>query len=174
MTTYFFSPATRAAVHRIPLFLVCCAIGLQACSTLAGYETPSVSITSVRTVRSEGALPDFVIGLRVINPNRNPLPIQGVSYAIRLAGNEIIRGVGNDFPVIEGYGQADLSITASADLFAGIRLFSELLRSPQDNVDYDVDARLDLGGLRPNLRVRDRGNLSLNNLNKSLDDLNRN
>jgi len=164
---------SAATSRRLLLFVICCAIALQGCSTLSGYETPSVSITSVRTAPSAGALPDFVIGLRVINPNRTALPVQGISYAVSLAGNEVIRGVGNDFPVIEAYGQADLTITASANLFAGIRLFSELLRSPQDSVDYDVDARLDLGGLRPTLRVRDRGNLSLSNLNESLNELDR-
>ncbi|MDX1482151.1 MAG: LEA type 2 family protein [Woeseiaceae bacterium] len=110
---------------------------------------------------SNGALPAFDIGLRVTNPNRNALRLQGISYTVSLEGNQVIEGVGRDFPVIEAYGQEDIRITASANLFAGIRLFSDLLRSPRDSVDYTVEARLDLGGLRPSLRVRDEGSLSL-------------
>lgn len=134
---------------------------LSGCAGLSNYQAPSVTITSVRMVPSSGAVPAFDIGLRVTNPNRNALRLQGISYTVSLAGNEVIEGVGRDFPVIEGYGQEDLTITATANLFAGIRLFSELLSSPRDSVDYLVEARLDLGGLRPSLRVRDEGSLSL-------------
>ena len=135
---------------------------LQGCSgLLPSYETPTVSITSMRAVPSQGALPDFEIGLRVINPNRESLRLAGISYTVSLEGNELIKGVGRDFPEIPGYGQEDLMITASANLFAGIRLFSDLLNSPRDTFRYDIEARLDLGGLRPTLNVRDSGSLSL-------------
>jgi LEA14-like dessication related protein len=139
------------------------ALLLQACSgLLPSYETPTVGITSVRAVPSQGALPDFEIGLRVINPNREALRLAGISYTVSLEGNELIKGVGRDFPEIPGYGQEDLTITASANLFAGIRLFSELLNTPRDSFRYDIEAKLDLGGLRPTINVRDSGSLSLN------------
>lgn len=135
---------------------------LSACSGLMPrYEAPTVSITSVRAVPSQGALPDFEVGLRVINPNRDALGLVGISYTVSLEGNELIRGVGRDFPRIEGYGQEDLTITASANLFAGIRLISELMNSPRQDVRYDIEAKLDLGGLRPTLTVRDSGMMSL-------------
>ena len=147
--------------NRLLLVFFAALLYLQGCAALSNFETPSVTITSVRMVPSSGAVPAFDIGLRVTNPNRNALRLQGISYTVSLAGNEVIEGVGRDFPVIEGYGQQDLTITATANLFAGIRLFSELLNSPRDSVDYRVEARLDLGGLRPSLRVRDEGQLSL-------------
>ena len=145
----------------LPILLIAAVLFVQACSALPSYETPTVSITSVRAVPSQGALPDFEIGLRVINPNRDSLRLAGISYTVSLEGNELIKGVGRDFPEIPGYGQEDLMITASANLFAGIRLFSDLLNSPRDTVRYDIQARLDLGGLRPTLNVRDAGSLSL-------------
>lgn len=144
-----------------PILLIASALLVQACSALPSYETPTVSITSVRAVPAQGALPDLEIGLRVINPNRNSLRLAGISYTVSLEGNELIKGVGRDFPEIPGYGQEDLMITASANLFAGIRLFSDLVNSPRDTVRYDIEARLDLGGLRPTLNVRDSGSLSL-------------
>jgi len=153
---YRSSPARPAAT------LLLAATLLTACAgSLRGYEQPAVTVTSVRAVPSAGALPDFEIGLRVVNPNRQALPIEGISYSVSLQGNEILTGVGKDFPLIDGYSQEDLTVTASANLFAGMRLFGELLRANRDTVDYAVDARLDLGGFRPTLRVRDEGTLSL-------------
>lgn len=141
-------------------------LALQGCSLMQTWEPPGVTITGLRTVPSGRALPDFEIDLRVVNPNRQSLPIQGISYAISLAGNEIITGVGNDFPTVEAYGQENLTITASANLLAGIRLVTDLLRAGSDSVDYDIEARLDLGGLRPTLRVSDQGTLSLDSLRR--------
>lgn len=137
---------------------------LQACSVLPNYEAPIVTVTGLRMLPSEGIAPNFEIGLRIVNPNSFTLPIDGISYAIGIDGKDLIRGVGNDFPTIAGYGQADISISASADLLAGVRLFTDLLRSPRDSVDYNMEARLNLGGLRPSIRVRDEGMLSLNAL----------
>lgn len=139
---------------------------LQGCSLMPSYEPPKVAITGLRTVPTGRALPDFEIDLRVVNPNRQSLPIEGISYTISLGGNEILTGVGNDFPTVEGYGQQDLTITASANLLAGIRLVTDLLRAGRDSVDYDIEARLDLGGLRPTLRVRDEGTLSLSSFGR--------
>lgn len=139
---------------------------LHGCSLVPSYEPPTVAITGLRTVPSGRALPDFEIDLRVVNPNRQSLPIEGISYAIKLGGNEIITGVGNDFPTVESYGQQDLTITASANLLAGMRLVADLLQAGRDSVDYDIEARLDLGGLRPTLRVQDAGTLSLSSFGR--------
>ena len=135
---------------------------LTACSGLQpGYETPTVTVSSFKTLPGEGAMPAFEIGLRVINPNRDALELAGVSYTISLAGHEIIKGVGNELPVIEGYGEGEFTLTASANLFAGIRLVTDLMRADRDSFDYELEAKLDLGGLRPSIRVKDAGEISL-------------
>lgn len=157
---------TGATIPRKLAWLGMAVLALQGCSLMPSYEPPNVTISGLRTVPTGRALPDFEIDLRVINPNRQSLPIEGISYKISLGGNEIITGVGNDFPTVEGYGQQDLTITASANLVAGIRLVTDLLRSGRDSIDYGIEARLDLGGLRPTLRVRDEGVLSLSSLGR--------
>ena len=53
---------------------------LQACAGLRpGYETPTVTINSFRALPSQGVLPNFEIGLHVVNPNREALKLRGVS-----------------------------------------------------------------------------------------------
>ena len=99
-------------------------MGLQGCAGLRpGFETPTVTISSFKTLPSEGMLPAFAIGLRVINPNPEALTLRGISYTVSLDGYDVIKGVGNDLPVIDGYGEGEFNLTASADLFAGVRLF---------------------------------------------------
>ncbi len=135
---------------------------LAGCGTLRpGFETPSVSVSSFKTVPSDGMFPAFEIGLRVVNPNSYALNLDGVSYTISLEGNELIKGVANDLPVIPAYGDGEFQLTASANLLAGARLFSELMRSGNRSVAYAFEAKLNLSGLQPTIRVRDEGEISL-------------
>lgn len=126
-----------------------------------GYETPTVTVSSFRSLPSDGGMPAFEIGLRVINPNREPLELVGASYTISLDGRDLIKGVANDLPAIEGYGEGDFTLTATANLLAGARFVTDLLRSGKDSVRYELEAKLDVGGLRPTIRVRDSGEIAL-------------
>lgn len=128
---------------------------------LPGYERPTVTVSSFRALPSDGVVPKFEIGLHVINPNRDALKLQGVAYTVSLGGHELVKGVGNQLPVIEGYGEGDLTLTASANLLGGIRLVSEMINNPSDSIDYQFEARLDSGIFRRAIRVREAGKLSL-------------
>lgn len=144
--------------------LLAAAIAVSGCAGLgSGYETPTVNVTTFRAVPSSGAVPSFEIGLRVINPNREALQLQGVSYTVRLDGYEVIKGVANQLPVIEPYGEGTFTVTASVSLLAGIRLITELMNSPKDTFGYELEAKLDPGGFGRRIRIRDSGEISLSN-----------
>ena len=135
---------------------------LQACAGLRpGYETPTVSVNSFRAIPSQGALPNFEIGLHVVNPNREPLKLRGVSYTVNLGGHELIKGVGNELPVIEAYGEGGFTLTATPNLLAGIGLVTDLMRSSTDSIDYKLQAKLDVGMIQPAIRITDAGKISL-------------
>ena len=149
-------------LRRGALLLIFAAATLAGCAGMRpGYETPTVTVSSFRTLPSESMVPSFEIGLRVINPNREALELKGVSYTVRLEGHELIKGVGNELPVIDGYGEGDLTLTATANLFAGIRLISDLMRKQRDTFTYEFEAKLDIGTFRPAIRVTDTGEISL-------------
>ena len=147
---------------RLSITVVLVAVLLAGCAGLRpGWETPTVTVKSVRAIPSQGMLPEFEIDLHVVNPNREALKLAGVSYTVDLEGHELIKGVGNDLPVIAGYGEGDITLTASADLFAGVGLIRELMSSQKDTLSYSFEAKLDPGALRPSIRVRDSGEVSL-------------
>jgi LEA14-like dessication related protein len=147
---------------RLTIAILTTAVLLAGCTGMRpGYETPTVTVKSVRAIPSEGMLPEFEIDLHVINPNREALKLAGVSYTVSLEGHELIRGVGNELPVIEGYGEGDFTLNASADLFAGVGLIRDLVTSGKDTLSYSFEAKLDPGALRPSIRVRDAGEVSL-------------
>jgi LEA14-like dessication related protein len=148
------------------LILALAAALLSACAGMGpDYETPTVSVQSFRPVDSASGngLPAFEIGLRVINPNLEPLKVAGVSYTISLNGQEVIKGVGNDLPVIEGYGEGSFTLTASFNLMAGIRLFRSLMDEDSNSLDYSIDGKLDPGAFKRKIRISDSGTVSLSN-----------
>ena len=142
--------------------LLIVAMVLSGCASLnPDYETPSVALTSFKAVPSESMVPAFEVGLRVINPNPGDLTLAGVVYTISLEGHEVVKGVGKDFPVIEGYSQEDILLTASVKPLSGIRLISELMGSEKTALRYDFEAKLDVGGLFPSIRVNESGQIDL-------------
>lgn len=135
---------------------------LTSCASLqTDFNEPTVSVTSFRALPSDSMAPRFEIGLHVINPNRMAIALEGMSYTVSIEGRQILAGVENDLPVIEGYGEGDVTLTATADLFNSISLISDLIRQPRDTFNYEFAARLDLGGIYPDIPVKKEGQVSL-------------
>jgi len=153
----------RPTIYRIGVLLLTTVL-LSACSGMRpGYETPSVSVQSFRTVPSgTGAgLPSFAIGLQVTNPNLEPLELAGISYTVSLDGQEVIKGVGNDLPVIAGYGEGTFTVTAAFNVMAGIQLVRSLMSKSNETFDYAFEAKLDPGSYKRKIRIKDSGKISL-------------
>lgn len=142
--------------------IIVAALVLQACAGLRpGFETPTVTVSSFRPLPGDGAVPRFEIGLHIINPNREALKLEGLAYTVSLEGRELVKGVDNDLPVIQGYGEGDVTLVATPNLLGGIRLVTDLMATPRDRFSYALEAKLDVGRFTPAIRVRDEGEIAL-------------
>jgi LEA14-like dessication related protein len=132
------------------------------CASLTqGYETPTVSVSSFRALPGDGIAPRFEIGLHIVNPNRIPLELQGVAYTISIEDHTILTGVSNTLPVIDAYGEGEVTLYGNINLFSGISLFTSLIRNqPENGLSYDLEAKLDVGTLHPVIRVNKTGKLT--------------
>ena len=149
---------------RFARIIVCLtlAVAMFGCAGLEpGFETPTVGVNSFRVLPSKGAVPRFEIGLHIVNPNRSALKLEGLVYSLTLEGHKVLTGVSNDLPMIEAYGEGDVVLIATADLLNSIGLFATLLQSQQENFDYELDAKLDIGSFRPRIHVLKKGQISL-------------
>ena len=135
---------------------------LTACVSLpSDFKEPSVSLVSITPQITNLFAPEFDIVLQVTNPNREALDVAGLSYTIHLQGKKLITGVANNLPEIAAYGEADISLHATADLIGGISLLGDLLNQPSDQVEFELNAEIDLGTLYPMIRVQRSGVISL-------------
>nr|WP_320014472.1 LEA type 2 family protein [uncultured Desulfobacter sp.] len=127
-----------------------------------GFETPVVSISSFEALPSQGVVPQFEIGLHIVNPNRTALNLIGMVYTISLEGHKLVTGVTNELPVIEAYSEGDIFLNASVNLFSSIGFFTNLIRNQNlEKISYQFNAKLDVGTLHPVIRVTKKGELSL-------------
>lgn len=142
--------------HLLPGMLLL-TILLSSCATLdPDWEQPTVVLSSFKTVPSEGMVPAFEVGLRIMNPNTTELDMTGVVYTISLQGRELVKGVGKDFPVIESFSEGEIVLSASPNLLAGVQLIRDMMDSPEETMELEFNARINLSGLQPTIRVSEK------------------
>jgi LEA14-like dessication related protein len=151
-------------VTRVPT--ICLALilglGLAGCaSVVPAIDPPKVSVQSVESIPVEGGAPRFRIRLRVVNPNTQALDIAGISYGIEIMDREVVTGVTNDVPVIEGYSEGVVTLDAGLQLFELMKLLTSLGRSQGEPLEYRFVAKIDFKGLVPTQYIEEKGELAL-------------
>ncbi len=132
------------------------------CATLPqDFEEPTVALVAVKPRNVEGLSPEFDVVLRVTNPNRERLAIQGLTYRIRLAGSEVIDGIASELPAIAPYGEAEVTLRARANLLGGINFLAGLLANADRPIDFELVARIDVGAFYPVIQIERSGQLTL-------------
>lgn len=135
---------------------------LAGCSTWQrNYEEPEVRLTRIVPLAGAGLEQRFLIGLRILNPNRDAINVAGMSYSVSLRGQKVVSGVSSQLPRIPGYGEAEVELEASTNLLAGARVLLDLMNRPAEPIDYELEARLDVGRFALPVRIRDSGSISL-------------
>lgn len=149
------------------LVLLVCILSLTACVTVpTDFEEPVVSVISFSPGSSASISPQFDIVLHVTNPNRQALELDGMSYTIHLDGNKVMSGVSNDLPTIEPYGEALVKLNATVDLLGGFQLITGLMNESRDHIEYEFNARLDVGTFLPPIEINKSGNFYENSSGK--------
>jgi len=68
-------------------------------------------------------------------------------------------GVANDLPTIEPYGEADVTLDATADLLGSFQLLTGLMTKNKEHLEYEFNAKLDVGVFKPRIAVSKKGTL---------------
>ncbi|MGW8192921.1 MAG: LEA type 2 family protein, partial [Desulforhopalus sp.] len=122
--------------HLSPFFFLLILL-LGGCAALrSDYEPPGITLNSFQLLPADSIAPRFAIGLRIINPNAQPLPLLGIAYDVAIEDEKVLRGVANDLPTVEAYGEQDIVLEASVDLLGGVKLITSLINSPREEIRY--------------------------------------
>lgn len=151
----------QSSIRQACLFVLA-ALTLAGCATLPrDFVEPTVSLVSVKPRNAQGLSPEFDVVLRVTNPNRKRLAIDGLTYRIRLAGSEVVDGVASNLPVIAPYGEAEVTLRGRANLLGGLNFLAGLLADGDRPIDFELAVRVDVGAFYPVIQIERKGQLTL-------------
>ncbi len=147
-------------------FIYCCFLMLLfgCAGTGARLEKPEIGMTSLRVIPYGGMSPRFEIGLHIVNPNSTSIELKGIFYKISIENHKILAGASNKLPLIEAYGQQDITLQASVDLLGSAILLGDILALPKDEYEYTFDAKLDIAGIFNSVVIREEGKIPLTGL----------
>ena len=146
---------------RLLLSTILLALLAGCASIVPDIDPPKITLESFNSLQGEGGAPRFEIKLRIANPNKQSLDIAGISYSVEILDKELISGVTNEVPLIEGYTEEVVTLEAGLQLFQLLRLLTGLGQKPTDNLDYRFSAKVDFNGFVPTQRIEETGSITL-------------
>lgn len=146
---------------RLYLVMALLAVLAGCASVFPEVDPPKVTLESFKNLPGEGGAPRFEIKLRIANPNKQSLDIAGISYSVDILDKELISGVTNEVPLIEGYTEEVVTLEAGLQLFQLVRLLAGLGQEPTDNLAYRFSAKIDFNGFVPTQRIEESGSINL-------------
>jgi LEA14-like dessication related protein len=126
------------------------------------FESPQLSLTSLRMLPSDGVARRFFIGMRVTNPNRTPLNVGDLSYEVDFEGQPFLAGTARNLARIPPHAESEIELQAGPGPQSDPRLLDRLLDDPRrERLQFDLRATLRLGGVHPPLTLEESGDLRL-------------
>jgi LEA14-like dessication related protein len=149
---------TRAAA--LATTLVLCGL-LGGCSALVPhFETPQLSVVGVELRDASLAEQHFRVRMRVENPNDRALPVRGIDYTLKLAGEDFGSGSSVSAFMVPARGEAEFELQLTTNLATTLWKILPRLKDATQPVEYRLagKVRTDLAFV-PTISFDERGNL---------------
>lgn len=146
---------TRFTLHVLGMFTALLVLaGLSGCSTLQSqFQQPTVKLANVVLLEAGLLQQTYGITLQVDNPNGFSLPIKGVNYNVRLAGQDFASGLTPNGFTIPANGSDQVQVEVRTNLLESIGHLSRMLSGGPQDIDYemsgDIQVNLPLIGAIP-------------------------
>ncbi len=101
----------QAAAALLGTALICGCAGLA-----PKFEHPRLSVAGIEMKDASLSEQHLRVRLRVYNPNTVALPIEGISYTVDVAGEELGRGVTADSFTVPAHGEAEFEVLMTTNL----------------------------------------------------------
>jgi LEA14-like dessication related protein len=109
-------------------------------------ETPRVNLVGLKLLDVQLFEQRFGLTLRVQNPNRDDLTIEGISFKVEINGREFARGVDNQKVTVPAFGESLLEVEVVSTLFSLVEQLRDLNSHTGKPLDYRIHGRIYLAG----------------------------
>ena len=141
---------SRLPGSRIPGLLIL-AVLVTGCVGQPTLVAPELEAAGVR-LESVGLLQQqFLVTLRVYNPNTVPLPIKHIDYKFDLGGSRLAQGESAVAFSIPSHESKDFDLRMRTDLLSSARSLQKWLSGSPEDIDYEISGsvKVDIPFLKP-------------------------
>jgi len=141
--------------------LLACMTWLAGCAALPKFESPKLSVVTLKLQGGDFFSQRLQVRMRVFNPNARELPISGIAYRIEINDTEIGNGSTTAPFTVPAMGEVEFDMQLTANLAGAIgKLLSR--RNSSEELAYRLvgDVSLSSGFLR-RIPFDQRGNVKL-------------
>lgn len=128
-------------------FLLLVTLLMSACAGVTSFERPALSIADLKPTKFARDGQVFTLKLKVDNPNMVALPIEGLDYALNLAGYEVASGVSNKASRIPARGSGFVEIDIKANVIEIFPQIAKTIMSGERNLSYGVKGSVKLDSI---------------------------
>jgi LEA14-like dessication related protein len=134
-------------LSRVPFLIV---FALLAAGCVPHFEKPTVSVVGVQLQGGNLWQQNFLVTLKVHNPNNRVLPVSRLSADLRTDGAEVATGESSGAFQVPAFGDADFAVSVKANMALLLLQLAKRRDDHSDAIDYDVSGvvSLDLPFLR--------------------------
>ena len=131
----------------VSLLLFVLSLALGGCASLyrTVLEQPEVRLVNLELVELGMVRQQYRLTLQLHNPNPVPLPVDGITYQVRLAGLDLASGATEEGFRIPAGGETQVSMLIDTDLMKMLGQLGNLLSSPSGRLGYEVTGEVDVG-----------------------------
>ena len=157
------APEPRRARARAATLAAALVLGglLGGCAALAPhFEQPRLSLVGVEVRDASLAEQHFRVRMRVENPNDRALPVRGIDYTLKLAGEDFGSGSSVGAFTVPARGEAEFELQMTTNLAATLWKVLPRLKDSSQPLEYRLagKVRTDLAFV-PSISFDERGNL---------------
>jgi LEA14-like dessication related protein len=109
------------------------------------YRDPEVQLVKVEMVKARLLQQEFVLHVRVDNPNDSRLFIRNLSYSVHLNDLLLAEGESSLWRSVGGHAQRTFKIPVRTNLWQQIKPLAKLLRQADQPLRYRLDGELNSG-----------------------------
>lgn len=128
----------RHGLAGVCTLLLC--LWLTACSTL-GLQKPQVSLVDIRPTASTLLEQNFMLTLRIQNPNRLPIKAEGLNFTLKVAGQQLASGASNQAIDVAALGETEIQLQLHTTLVSWLKQLGKVLQG-ESQLAYQLEGQL--------------------------------
>ena len=153
------SMTRRLLLALLPLLLLSCLAG---CAWVPGRgEPPSLHIADIKLLNATLFEQQYLLSLRVQNPNDFDLPIEGLSYEIELNDKPFATGASSRAVNVPRYGSALIEVEGISTITDLLRQYKQLAKGELTGLRYRLKGKLTLQGSLAKIPFDYKGEIGL-------------